>query len=351
MLEAALNAMHKIDSRASDGVLPVQASFRHGTAADWRKVCAPLFSVTPLAASAMLRPFVARTWAVGPCLICQASVGGQMLQRTLEHISVLNRFVVMTRYVDGHVAGATEGVPFGARPGSIVLRDFAHSFEALQYPSNIEIVITPYRILGVQAGDIPALRVLPKSNQEAAPLQEALSQTLDYLSSASDAMASDVLDQLLVCTRAILTAPPHQYSVRRAARAAQRVAIDQFIEGNLACLDLSAETILPEFGVSRATLYRLFEEEGGVRKYIVDRRLFRALLEISESGKRRGRIQQAAKRWGFSSAANFNRSVRQVFGGTPGSLFSDRAHAVAEQSNSGGDPIDLGQADWVSLHP
>lgn len=349
-LESALNAIHKINSRASGDALSVQASFKRGTAADWRKVCAPLFSVTPLTAPAMLRPFSVRTWAVGPCLICQASVGGQILKRTLEHIAVLNRFVVITHYVDGHATGATEGVPFGARPGSIVLRDFAHPFEALQYPSRIEIVIIPYRELGVQAGDIPPLRVLPESDEEAAPLQHALRHTLDYLSSEADVVSLDVLDRLLTCASAALTAPRHQYSARRSARVAQRVAIDRFIEGRLACLSLSAETILPEFGVSRATLYRLFEEEGGVRKYIVDRRLFRALLEISENGKRRGRIQQAAKRWGFSSAANFNRSVRQVFGGTPGSLFTDQVDAFAEQSGADRDPIDLGQADWVSLH-
>lgn len=350
MLEAALSAIHKINARASGDALSVRASFKHGTAADWRNACATLFSVTPLTAPAMLRPFSVRTWAVGPCLICQASVGGQILQRTLEHISVLNRFVVLTHYVDGHATGTTEGVPFGARPGSIVLRDFAHPFEALQYPSRIEIVIIPYRELGVRAGDIPALRVLPQSDEEAAPLRNALRQTLGYLSSPADAMSLGVLDQLLACTSAALTAPRHQYSARRSARAAQRVAIDGFIEERLACLNLSAETILPEFGVSRATLYRLFEEEGGVRKYIVDRRLFRALLEILEGGKRRGRIQQAAKRWGFSSAANFNRSVRHVFGGTPGSLFTDQVDAFTEQLDAGSDPSDLEQADWVSLH-
>lgn len=348
MLEAALNVIEKIDSHTPSDVLPVQSSFKHGAAADWRSVCAPLFSVSPLSAPAMLRQSTARTWAVGPCLICQATVGGQILQRTLEHVSMLNRFVVLTRYIDGHIAGSTEGVPFGARTGSIVLRDFGHRFEALQYPSAIDVVVIPYRVLGIQAGDVPALRVVKTSAQDCAPLHAALSETLHCLLSASGALSLSVLDRLLACTKSILTAPEHQQSVRQAARLAQRVAIDRFIDDNLERLDLSAETILPEFGVSRATLYRLFEDEGGVRKHIVDRRLFHAILEILEGGKQRGRIQRAAKRWGFSSAANFNRSVRQAFGGTPGSLFSASMTASAAGVRDSA-PVDLGQPGWVSL--
>ena len=297
----------------------------------------------------MLRPFTARTWAVGPCLICQATIGGQVLRRTLDHVSMLNRFVVMTRYVDGHVTGSTDGVPFGARPGSIVLRDFAHTFEALQYPSAVDIVVIPYRTIGVQAGDIPPLHVVARSAREWAPLQDALNETLRCLSSVSGTLSLGVLEQLLACAKSVLTAPDYQYSASQAARLAQRAAIDRLIEDNLERLDLSAETILPEFGVSRATLYRLFEQESGVRKHIVDRRLFRAVLEISEAGNRRGRIQQAAKRWGFSSAANFNRSVRQVFGGTPGSLFSPSVTASVSEVHEDRAPVDLGQPGWVSL--
>ncbi len=297
----------------------------------------------------MLRQFTARTWAVGPCLICQATVGGQVLRRTHDHVSMLNRFVVITRYVDGHVTGSTQGVPFGARTGDIVLRDFAHTFEALQYPSTIDVVVIPYRILGLQPGDIPALSVVNKAAQDSAPLQTALSETLQCLLSVSDALSLRVLDQLVACTRAVLTAPSHRYSARQSARMVQRAAIDRFIEDNLDRLDLAAETILPEFGVSRATLYRLFEAEGGVRKYIVDRRLFRAALEILEGGKRRGNVQRAAKRWGFSSAANFNRSVRQIFGGTPGSLFDAPGVVSADDAHADSESMDLERSGWVSL--
>ena len=350
-LEAALKVLEDIGSRAWGNVSSVRSSFQHRSAADWQSVCAPLFSASPLVAGPMQRRFTARTWAVGPCLICQVTVGGQVLRRTLEHVSVLSKFVVLTRYIDGHVAGATEGVPFDARPGNLVLRDFSRSFEALQYPSIMELVVIPRRVLGIHEADIPALRVMHETAREAIPLQKALSETFCSLTSASGSFSMSVLERLLACTRAVLSEPPYPYSARQSARAAQRAAIDRFIEENLARLDLSAETILPQFGVSRATLYRLFEEDGGVRKYIVDRRLFRALLEISTGGARRGVIQHAAKRWGFSSAANFNRSVRHAFGGTPGSLFKEQAVALSGNGRDVSVPADLGHERWMSFHP
>ena len=273
----------------------------------------------------MQRPFGAHIWTVGPCLFCRASVGGQVLRRTLEHVAVLGKFVVISKYVDGYMTGTAEGVPFSIRAGNIVLRDFARPFIGLQYPSVLEAVMIPHRILDLHGAEIPALRVMRKDALDAAPLASMLSEIFDRLQGESQAISLRTLEQFLACAKESLLAPPYQPSARLSARHAQRVAIHDFIESNLDQLDLSADRILPEFGVSRATLYRLFEDEGGVRKYIVDRRLFRALLDISGAGRRRGKIQAAAKRWGFSSAANFNRSVRQVFGGTPGSLFSEPA--------------------------
>ena len=288
----------------------------------------------------MQRPFGVHIWTVGPCLFCRASVGGQVLSRTLEHVAVLGKFVVVSRYVSGHMTGTAEGEPFGIRTGNIVLRDFARPFVGLQYPSVIEAVMIPHRILDLYGAEIPALRVMREGAPEAQPLASMLNDIFGRLRGEPHVFSLRALEHLLACAKGSLLAPPNQLSARLSARSAQRAAINRFIEENLGQLDLSAERILPEFGVSRATLYRLFEDEGGVRKYIVDRRLFRALLDISDAGRRRGKIQEAAKRWGFSSAANFNRSIRQVFGGTPGSLFSepaqDRRHVDRRYVDSDG---------------
>ncbi|MEM9842024.1 MAG: helix-turn-helix domain-containing protein, partial [Pseudomonadota bacterium] len=71
---------------------------------------------------------------------------------------------------------------------------------------------------------------------------------------------------------------------------------------------------------SRAGLYRMFEQQGGVRHYITERRAVRAVLELSQGAQTRGAVQDAADRWGFSSGPNFNRVIKRMFGVTPGAL-------------------------------
>ena len=54
------------------------------------------------------------------------------------------------------------------------------------------------------------------------------------------------------------------------------VTVRRYIDRKLASPDLSANSIAAEFGLSRASLYRLFEPAGGIAKYIRKVRLSRA---------------------------------------------------------------------------
>jgi AraC-like DNA-binding protein len=74
--------------------------------------------------------------------------------------------------------------------------------------------------------------------------------------------------------------------------------ISRFIEANLVSRDLSVAKISSTFGLSRATLYRLFEPVGGVACYIRSRRLVRARNDPDRTDCLAG----------FQSIAAFNRA-------------------------------------------
>ncbi len=115
---------------------------------------------------------------------------------------------------------------------------------------------------------------------------------------------------------------PQREDVRAHAREALFRHICRFIETHLEHPDLSAKMILNQFGVSRATLYRMFEPLDGVRNYVTYRRAMCALYFISQNQGQRGVVQEACERWGFSSPANFNRTIQRLFGNSPKALLS-----------------------------
>ena len=131
-----------------------------------------------------------------------------------------------------------------------------------------------------------------------------------------------MLNRLTATLRRALNSDMDDLSSRQRAREAVERVIKRYVEANLDNPETNTNTLLENFGVSRAGLYRMFARHGGVRNYISERRLVRALFEIGRSPFERGIIHQTAERWGFSSDANFNRAVKSRFGVRPGALFA-----------------------------
>lgn len=95
------------------------------------------------------------------------------------------------------------------------------------------------------------------------------------------------------------------------------VTLCRYIEGNLTARDLGVEKLAATFGLSRASLYRLFEPVGGVASFIRERRLARAVQELTTPGLQDRRIGPIAYQAGFHSIAAFNRAFRAAYGETP----------------------------------
>jgi len=96
-------------------------------------------------------------------------------------------------------------------------------------------------------------------------------------------------------------------------------AIRRYIEGRL------SETLLPEelaamFRISRSQIYRIFESDGGVTRYIWERRMLRSLRMLSQAEFQQVAIGAIAFECGFSSESHFSRSFKSRFGQSPSQL-------------------------------
>lgn len=93
-----------------------------------------------------------------------------------------------------------------------------------------------------------------------------------------------------------------------------------FIEAHLRSSELDAGMLQREFGLSRASLYRLLAADGGVATLIRRRRLDGAYRELRHErlAQSRRTIVDIALAWGFTSEDQFTRSFKARFAMTPG---------------------------------
>lgn len=119
-------------------------------------------------------------------------------------------------------------------------------------------------------------------------------------------------------------------------RGAVIMQIRRYIEQHIAMPDLGPDHLCKMFGLSRASLYRLFEPIGGVTDYIRTRRL-RAAFDMLTNDRMRG-VGEIAYACGFADISAFSRAFRNQFGMSPSE--------VRDMGDRG--PLSLGPAEKQS---
>ncbi len=104
-------------------------------------------------------------------------------------------------------------------------------------------------------------------------------------------------------------------NARAAARTAMFGMARRYIDANLHQIDLTPEDVLGASQLSRPTLYRLFEHEGGLAAYIRNRRLREAADELRRYPNIA--VVEIAYGLGFNSASDFNRAFRRAYDMSP----------------------------------
>lgn len=120
-----------------------------------------------------------------------------------------------------------------------------------------------------------------------------------------------------------------------------REGIDRVIRHNIGSARLGADRIADLAGISRSTLYRLFEDRGGVASHVWSLRLqhvHAALCDPAQASESTGAI---AARWGLHNAASFSRAFRRAFGCSPREA---RSKALRHAGNGAGAPGATGRA-------
>lgn len=292
--------------------------------AAWREAVATLFDVDELAAGEP-GPFRAdiTSYAMGPVLVGLSRASGQRFRRTPETIARSGvDHIILQLYLKGGYDGIAGSRPIRVCAGDICLFDLAQTLETRATAFENITLVVPRPMFGahlLRVDDLHGL-VVPGSGVIARLLAGHLTALLEF----APRMTLDECQSVVEGTVSLLAACLRNELERVEADTdhpvmanASLLRIRQHIEASLGSEYLSASSVATHFGLSRASLYRLFAPVGGIADYIRGRRLHRAFFDLAGSDARSLRISEVARRWQLGTDAHFTRSFKAAYGITP----------------------------------
>jgi AraC-like DNA-binding protein len=296
---------------STSGIAPAE---RHEAWSDrgWPSIAA-LFESTPIG------PFStsAENVYLDGMAVSYSTGTARLLERTPERIAA-DRIDILGVGVllEGEMHGVAQKREFEARTGEILLFDIAQPITmTMSITRSIQLAI-PRPMVEAELGPVAELHGLVIGREESALLYTHLCKLSEalHLIPADDAprLARTLLDLLVLAVHAAwrVNRPTPEPAAGMAARARAE------IHANLESPSLTVASLCRRLKVSRSTLHRVFEKEGGVQTYIRATRLAAARIALLDP-ENEERIGAMAERLGFSDAAHLSRLFRARFGETP----------------------------------
>jgi AraC-like DNA-binding protein len=277
-------------------------------------------SVAPLFESRPIGDFhnEAATVDLGSLKLFYSDISAQTYERSADMLrshdpEALNVLLML----DGVAKGEAGDRPFEQTPGTVLVGDVAQTSRHISTGGRTVRLVLP-RAQALEMGfDMRAMHGLVLDSQAAGLFAQHVSQVPRLVPElrAEDGprVARTILDLLALAVSVSGRIVPPDPATRRSIAAIR--ARDE-IERRLGSSALNVDHLCRCLGISRTSLQRLFEEEGGVGTYIRRRRL-EAVRRALADPHNRETIAALADRWGFSDAAHLSRRFRAHYGSAP----------------------------------
>jgi AraC-like DNA-binding protein len=266
--------------------------------------------------------------------------------RSLGRVSTENiHDVSFSVYLDGQPGQFLGGKHDRSAPPvrsvpTILAMDMDQPCTVRSFHGRILLLFVPRALIETKFPDAASLH--GRQIQATTPLTRLLIAHLVTLNRQIAGLGKQDAHQSLITSVELLAAAFSQQAglsgdSRAAVRAAVYGQVRRHVEANLHDPDLSPESVLASLHLSRASVYRLFEHEGGLAAYIRSRRLRTAADELVRFPEMK--VQDIASGLGFNSASSFTRAFRRAFDIAPQELHGyapllRREHARRERHAS-----------------
>ncbi|MGV3650153.1 MAG: helix-turn-helix domain-containing protein [Devosia sp.] len=295
------------------------------------EVVSPSFELT-VPEYAVGLPFAARAevFLLPDVTVSTAETTASRLSRTVRTIATRGTDqILVVCYTRGHFEMTVNGVTRRVNTGELAFIDLSCEL-LIEAPAvaNVSLAISRRKLEAL----VPFLEAAHGFVRPADALSRTLRAMMEAI--AANGPQLSVVDGRGVSSALIALAAACLEPVSRAAAEARRnivslVDLKAHIEQHLLEPHLGPTLLMQRFGITRSTLYRLFEPLDGVSAYIARRRLNLAFRMLSDTRHPRGRISRLALQLGYSHPSAFTRAFREAFGLSP-----KEVQALAKASRS-----------------
>lgn len=306
----------------------------------WRETAASVWQISSITDASFFAKVDA--YHAGELMFGSVTTCAQKTERTSALIAGDSLdYYMMQFYVSGsRVARSRRGEQVFAN-GDMLMVDMTHAIETESTAYTSFDLVLPRRVLEPLLIDPDALagQRLAGEHPLTALFRSHLMALYQNAPNMSAAQAAAMQGPTLALAAAALNGnidPEMASSVRVAAW----LPVRRYIEDHLKDLRLTVEQTAREFGVSRATIYRMMSRYGGFVNYLRQRRLHRCRDDLSDLSQVHLSIAEVAERWGFSNASAFSTAFKDLFDMSPRD-FRQMSRGRAHRIN------DLGsESDW-----
>ncbi|MBU1303942.1 MAG: helix-turn-helix domain-containing protein [Alphaproteobacteria bacterium] len=300
--------------------------------AGWQAAVAPVFDVAPAFPD---QPFAATydSYHLGDILIGLGTFDATAFTRSLDKAKRDGLdYVLIQVYTAGGYSGHLDDRPVTVHPRDLVTLDMTRETRTVSLASSNITVLLPRDL--VKSRQIP--HGLMTRGPRGAVLGGMLADHLIGLSQRLHTMPLSTGAAAAVATLALYEAALDPIEeMLEAAVEPQRDLLFQrvrrLIDARITSGKIDIASLAADLGVSRSTLYRLFEPQKGVEAYITDRRLAHVRRALSDENDTR-RIGTIAAAYGFDDHSNFSRIFKRRYGQTPADLRTLGRHARPEEN-------------------
>ena len=234
--------------------------------------------------------------------------------------AIHDRFAIRLS-VCGSVAELAGDIGRCVDPGDIAILDLSQAAALRQsapdgFTEGVTLWVAGANVRALADNDDSLYNVVLKGvSPEGAMIGSAMRSLIVAAPKLRLASFNALADGIVVMVAKIASAKIDRVRDASPSSAASFVLVRRFVDRNLRAPGLGPEMIRAEFGLSRPSLYRLFEPAGGVAAYIRKARLSRAFQDLAAGDD--GGVGLIAARYGFRTINAFNRRFHEAYGMIP----------------------------------